>query len=236
MMKRLVCIVFTVVAVCSFAQEQPKQDAPQWKGKFEQLDQMLPTPNEYRTGSGSPGSKYWQQQADYEITAELNDENHSITGSETITYTNNSPDVLQYLWLQLDQNLFAKDNNTSKTSTSALKDSSSTKTMANQLNLWDFDGGHKIKSVKDISGKDLPFTINKTMMRVDFPQPVKPGDKYSFGVEWSFNILDLNKTSAPSGLEFFPEENNYIYTVAQWFPRMCVYDDVVGWQNKQFLG
>src|SRR5258706_15343396 len=155
-MKRLLLFALIAVGLNAIAQEKPKTDDIQWKGKFEQLDQMLPTPNEYRTGSGSPGSKYWQQQADYEITAELNDENQSITGSETITYTNNSPDVLKYLWLQLDQNLFAKDNNTSKTSTSALKDSSSTKTMANQLNLWDFDGGHKIKSVKDISGKDLP--------------------------------------------------------------------------------
>jgi hypothetical protein len=219
-----------------FAQEQPKTDAPQWKGKFEQMDQMLPTPNEYRTGSGSPGPKYWQQQADYDITAELNDENQSITGSETITYTNNSPDVLKYLWMQLDQNLFAKDNNTSKTSTNALRDSSAAKMMAMQLNLWDYEGGYKIKSVKDASGKDLPYTINKTMMRVDLPQPLKPGGKYSFKVEWSFNVLDRNQTFARSGYEFFPEDNNYVYTIAQWFPRMCVYDDVVGWQNKQFLG
>jgi len=116
-MKRLLLFVLVLMVVNVFAQEQPKTDAPQWKGKFEQMDQMLPTPNEYRTGSGSPGPKYWQQQADYDITAELNDENQSITGSETITYTNNSPDVLKYLWMQLDQNLFAKDNNTSTPST-----------------------------------------------------------------------------------------------------------------------
>jgi hypothetical protein len=235
-MKRLLLFVLVLMVVNVFAQEQPKTDAPQWKGKFEQMDQMLPTPNEYRTGSGSPGPKYWQQQADYDITAELNDENQSITGSETITYTNNSPDVLKYLWMQLDQNLFAKDNNTSKTSTNALRDSSAAKMMAMQLNLWDYEGGYKIKSVKDASGKDLPYTINKTMMRVDLPQPLKPGGKYSFKVEWSFNVLDRNQTFARSGYEFFPEDNNYVYTIAQWFPRMCVYDDVVGWQNKQFLG
>lgn len=235
-MKRLLLFVLVLMVVNVFAQEQPKTDAPQWKGKFEQMDQMLPTPNEYRTGSGSPGPKYWQQQADYDITAELNDENQSITGSETITYTNNSPDVLKYLWMQLDQNLFAKDNNTSKTSTNALRDSSAAKMMAMQLNLWDYEGGYKIKSVKDASGKDLPYTINKTMMRVDLPQPLKPGGKYAFKVEWSFNVLDRNQTFARSGYEFFPEDNNYVYTIAQWFPRMCVYDDVVGWQNKQFLG
>lgn len=235
-MKRLLLFVLVLMVVNVFAQEQPKTDAPQWKGKFEQMDQMLPTPNEYRTGSGSPGPKYWQQQADYDITAELNDENQSITGSETITYTNNSPDVLKYLWMQLDQNLFAKDNNTSKTSTNALRDSSAAKMMAMQLNLWDYEGGYKIKSVKDANGKDLPYTINKTMMRVDLPQPLKPGGKYAFKVEWSFNVLDRNQTFARSGYEFFPEDNNYVYTIAQWFPRMCVYDDVVGWQNKQFLG
>ncbi len=101
----------------AIGQEKPKENAPQWKGKFEQLDQILPTPNEYRTGSGSPGPKYWQQQADYDIAAELNDENQSISGIETIAYTNNSPDVLKYLWLQLDQNIFMKDSNTGKTST-----------------------------------------------------------------------------------------------------------------------
>ena len=235
-MKHFVLFFFATGVLNTFAQDKPKETAPQWKGKFEQLDQILPTPNEYRTGSGAPGLKYWQQQADYDIVAELHDDTQSISGSETITYFNNSPDVLKYLWLQLDQNLFAKENNTFKTTTNTLKDSSTAKTMANQLNLWDFEGGHKIETVRDASGKDLPYTINKTMMRIDLPQPVKPGGKYSFKVAWSFNIVDLNKTSSRSGLEFFPEEGNYIYTVAQWFPRMCVYDDVVGWQNKQFLG
>ena len=235
-MKQFVLLLFVMASGAALAQEKSNENVPQWKGKFEQLDQILPTPNEYRTGSGSSGIKYWQQQADYNIVAELHDDNQSISGSETITYYNNSPDVLTYLWLQLDQNLFAKESNTSKTSTSALKDSSSAKTMANQLSLWDFDGGHKIRTVKDASGKDLPYTINKTMMRIDLPQPVKAGEKYALNVEWSFNIVDLNKVSARSGFEFFPQEGNYLYTVAQWFPRMCVYDDVVGWQNKQFLG
>ncbi len=235
-MKRFLLLLFAMGSLAAMAQDKPKADAIQWKGKFEQMDQMLPTPNEYRTGSGAPGQKYWQQQADYDIVAELNDANQSITGSETITYTNNSPDVLKYLWLQLEQNIFAKDNNTSKTSTNSVKDSAATKQVASQLNLWDYDGGYKIKSVKDATGKDLPYTINKTMMRVDLPQVLKSGAKYSLKIEWAFNVLDRNQTFARTGYEFFPDDNNYVYTVAQWFPRMCVYDDVVGWQNKQFLG
>ncbi len=235
-MKHLVLLCFLIGSVTAFAQDKPKENTPQWKGKFEQLEQTLPTPNEYRTGSGAPGPKYWQQQADYDIVAELNDDNQSITGSETITYTNNSPDVLKYFWVQLDQNLFEKGSNTAKTSTNTVKDSTAAKMMAMQLNLWDYEGGYKIKSVKDASGKELQHTINKTMMRVDLSQPLKSGGKYSFKIDWSFNVLDRNQTFARSGYEFFPEDGNYVYTIAQWFPRMCVYDDVVGWQNKQFLG
>lgn len=225
----LMLIGFTVLA----------QD-PQWKGKFEQLDQMLPTPNEYRSGSGSPGPKYWQQQADYVINAELNDEKQSITGTETITYHNNSPDGLTYLWLQLDQNINAKGNNTAKTSNNSVRDSVDAGTFAASLALTDFDGGFKIKSVKDASGNALKYTINQTMMRIDLPKTLGANQKMSFSIEWSFNINDRVKRMTPndgrSGMEYFPEDGNYYYIIAQWFPRMCVYDDVNGWQNKQFLG
>ena len=142
--------------------------------------------------------------------------------------------------MQLDQNINAKDNNSQKLKTNAVKDSVNTKTMASDLALYDFDGGYKIKSVKDASGKSLPFTINQTMMRIDLPQPIAAGQQYSFSVEWSFNINDrlrgMTNNDARSGLEYFPEDGNYSYIIGQWFPRMCVYDDVVGWQNKQFLG
>jgi hypothetical protein len=214
--------------------------AQTWQGKFEQLDQQLPTPNEYRSASGAPGGKYWQQQADYVINAELNDQNQSITGSEVITYHNNSPDALTYLWLQLDQNINAKGNNTTKTSNSAVRDSVNTRTMAATVDLYDFDGGFKIKSVKDAAGKAMPYTINQTMMRIDLPKALGAGQKMSLSIEWSFNINDRMKNTTPndgrSGMEYFPEDDNYLYIIAQWFPRMCVYDDVVGWQNKQFLG
>jgi len=232
MNKLLILFVALIISVPLSAQD--------WKGKFEQLDQQLPTPNEYRSASGAPGAKYWQQQADYLINAELNDQNQSITGSEVITYYNNSPDALNYLWLQLDQNINAKGNNTFNTANNSVRDSVNTKSMAATVDLYDFDGGFKIKSVKDVSGKALSYTINQTMMRIDLPKSLETGQKLSFSVEWSFNINDRMKNMTPndgrSGMEYFPEEDNYLYIIAQWFPRMCVYDDVVGWQNKQFLG
>lgn len=228
-MNRILVVLFLLAVQVAWAQEAPK-----WQGKFEQLEQTLPTPNEYRTGSGAPGPKYWQQKADYVIAVELNDDNQSITGTETITYHNNSPDVLKYLWLQLDQNILAEDNILSSAGTGTVRDSAAAKTFAAQVG--DFDGGFKIKAVKDASGKSLPFTIVNTMMRVDLPVPMKSGDKYSFNIEWSFKIVDRMVYGQRSGMEFFPEDGNYVYTIAQFFPRMCVYDDYEGWQNKQFLG
>jgi hypothetical protein len=219
-----VCLLNTVWA----------QELPTWQGKFEQLGTTLPTPNEYRTGSGAPGPKYWQQRADYIISVELNDENQSVTGSETITYTNNSPDVLKYLWVQLDQNLFADENSLRKAEAETLTDSVAVKTYASHVS--DFDGGYNIKSVKDASGKPLTKIINNTMMRIDLPQPLKTGEKFSFSVEWSYNVNDGMVFRERTMYEYFPEDGNYTYVIAQWFPRMCVYDDVNGWQNKQFLG
>lgn len=210
------------------------QQDQSWQGKFEQLGQTLPTPNEYRSGSGAPGPKYWQQKADYNIEIELNDGNQSITGAETITYTNNSPDVLKYLWLQLDQNILAAENSLASTSTMAVKDSAAANTYARTVS--DFKGGFAIKKITDNNGNPLPHTVNNTMMRVDLTQPLQPGQKYSFHVEWSFNIVDRSVFRQRSGLEYFPDDNNYVYTIAQFFPRMCVYDDYEGWQNKQFLG
>lgn len=228
--------VFKISLLLVIMQAAWAQETPRWQGKFEQLDQQLPTPNEYRSGSGAPGPKYWQQKADYVINVELHDDNQSITGSETITYHNNSPDVLRYLWLQLDQNKLAEDNMTQKTRTNTLRDSIDAKSAGSAYNLFDFDGGFKIKSVKDAAGKDLTHLINYTMMRIDLPQPLNPGQKYTFSIDWSYNINDGVRVRERTQYEYFPEDGNYSYVIAQWFPRMCVYDDYEGWQNKQFLG
>ena len=227
-MTRIVLLILLLSSHAGFSQAQ------QWQGKFEQLDHVLPTPNEYRSGSGAPGHSYWQQKADYVINVELNDNNQSITGSEVITYHNNSPDNLTYLWLQLDQNIIADENSLNSTDTDKVRDSVAAKTYAARVS--EFEGGFNIKSVKDASGKPLSFFINNTMMRVTLPEPLKSGGKFSFNIDYSYNIVDRNIFRQRSGLEYFPEDGNYVYTIAQFFPRMCVYDDYNGWQNKQFLG
>ena len=228
-MKQLLSLVFLFTIIDAAGQE--------WKGKFEQLGEMLPTPNTYRSSSGAPGPAYWQQRADYAIHVEVNDQNQVLTGSETITYYNQAPEPLLFLWLQLDQNLFAKGSMTSRTATTSIRDSVPAYLFASRNNITDYEGGYKITSVKEASTKkDLPFLINYTMMRVDLPQPLKTGEKFSFSVDWSFNINDRMIVDGRGGMEFFPEDGNYSYTIAQWYPRMCVFDDYEGWQNKQFLG
>ena len=209
-----------------------------YEEKFEQLGTKLPTPNTYRSGSGAPGPSYWQQKADYEIDVEINDENQLLTGKEKITYFNNSPDVLKYLWVQLDQNVRASDSNTPLTNTMAMpsNDSIVGRFMQRGLNDTGYDGGFKIAAVKDAGGKTLPYLINKTMMRIDIPKPMKTGDSFTFTIDWSYNINDRMLVGGRGGYEYFPKDDNYSYTMAQWYPRMAVYDDVEGWQNKQFLG
>ncbi len=202
--------------------------------KFRQLGQELPTPNAYRTASGAPGNAYWQQQADYVMEIELDDEKQILRGNETITYTNNSPDNLEYLWLQLDQNMRAKTSDTYKIRQSRIDENFDLGSIKG-LEPW-FEGGFNIESVTDASGNKLDYTINKTMMRIDPPKNLKSGGSFTFKIKWWYNINDRMKVGGRSGYEYFSEDGNYLYTIAQFFPRMCVYSDVEGWQNKQFLG
>ena len=210
------------------------QEASGASDKFAQLYQELPTPNVYRTASGAPGHQYWQQKADYQIAIELDDDKQRIYGEETITYFNNSPDPLAYLWVQLDQNVRATDSDTYKARTSKIEDRMSPQQL--KALTPTFDGGFKLDYVRGMNGKVLPHTVVKTMMRVDLPTPLKPGEQFSFQVKWWYNINDRMEIGGRSGYEYFPEDDNYLYTIAQFFPRMAVYNDVEGWQNKQFLG
>ena len=205
--------------------------------KFRQLEEDLPTPNGFRTGSGAPGPAYWQQEVDYEINVRLDDEKQQISGSEVITYKNNSPDTLRYLWLQLDANIHQPNSDAKLAATSPGLERVPFKQLQGMLVRRVFDGGITITRCTDSStNQPLKYTVVKTMMRVDLPQPLLPGGVFEFAVDWYYRINDAKVVRGRSGYEYFPEDGNYIYEMAQWFPRMCAYTDVTGWQHKQFLG
>ena len=205
--------------------------------KFEQIDRKLPTPNSYRTGAGAPGPAYWQQRADYEIAVVLNDEDQSITGNEIITYYNNSPSTLNFLWIQLDQNIRAKDSDKYKINERFYAGYSvDAKRLPHLTFDADFDGGFHIISIEDIEGNGLSFHRVKTMMRIDLVEPLKPGSVVKFQIDWNYLIGNRRDDDERSGYEYFPEDDNYLYAIAQFYPRMAVFDDFNGWQNKQFLG
>jgi hypothetical protein len=214
------------------AQEVPVTNV----NKFKQLKEDLPTPNSYRTASGAPAHAYWQNRADYRMDIRLDDENQRLYGSETITYHNASPDELRYLWLQLDQNMRALDSERKLVDHGSMEKKTSLSSLIRTAENRAFDGGFRIEYVQDAKGNALPFTINKTMMRVDLPAPLASGGSFSLAIKWWYNINDRKKIGGRSGYEYFPEQENYLYTIAQFFPRMCVYNETEGWQNKQFLG
>ena len=203
---------------------------------FAQLGHLLDTPTQTRLASGAPGPAYWQQRADYAIEVRLDDTRQRIEGSETITYHNRSPHTLSYLWLQLDQNRYAQGSDAYLSETRASFDKLSYKRMATMLEQQRFDGGMRIAFVRGENGQDLPYTVNKTMLRIDLPQALAAGERFTFSVGWSHNIVDATSIRARGGYEYFEEDDNYLYEIAQWYPRMAAYTDYQGWQHKQFLG
>jgi hypothetical protein len=240
-MKRLPASLAALSLLASFA-----VSAQTFDDKFRQLDELLPTPTETRTASGAPGHAYWQQRADYTIRARLDEASRSISGAETITYHNNSPDTLSYLWVQLDQNMFSAGSDNRTTAALPSRDAWTTGRAGGGLQFEAarfnfasraFDGGFKIKGVLDADGKPLRYVINKTMMRIDLPQPMRPGSRYAFKVEWSFNVPETEVLGRRMGLERFDKQDgNDLFEIAQWYPRMAAYYDAHGWQNKQYIG
>lgn len=205
--------------------------------KFEQLGTILPTPNVYRTASGAPGQGYWQNRADYEITAYLDEEKRNLKGSETITYYNNSPDNLDYLWLQLDENEQSTTKNAGYEFSSKIPGVVNAQNLQpSELPVKDNGYGVNLEKVTDASGKALQYTVNKTMMRIDLPKVLKKGESITFKVDWNYNIPNRMTMGGRGGYENFPEDGNDLYTMTQWYPRMCVYSDFQGWQNHQFTG
>ncbi|GLX78056.1 aminopeptidase [Thalassotalea insulae] len=203
--------------------------------KFRQLEEILPTPNTYRTASGAPGHQYWQQQVNYEIDIAIDDNTQRLTGSETIHYVNNSPDTLRYIWLQLDQNVH-KRNSITNGMKNAPKKKVTYKGMRNAVEADKFDGGYQITKVTDASNDAMRYTINNTMLRIDLDQPLKPGKSIEFNVDWNYQLHEQKVLGGRSGYEYFEKDDNYLYEVASWFPRAVAYYDVMGWQNKQFIG
>ncbi len=204
--------------------------------RFEQLGTILPTPNEYRTASGAPGAKYWQQRCDYNIDCELDETNRKLNGKETLTFFNNAPESLDYLWLQLDENQQSTNNNADYQNSNGMPKQINEGDIMNMQGKKDKPFGVNITKVTTAAGVALNYTINKTMMRIDLPTPLKSGQKFSFKIDWNYFIADRMKYGGRGGYEYFPEDGNDIFTITQWFPRLCVYSDNQGWQNHQFAG
>ncbi|WOD42359.1 M1 family metallopeptidase [Hwangdonia lutea] len=240
-MKKIAYYFLSAVFITSgvFAQDQDQQERKKGHtntNKFKQLYDEFSTPNMYRAASGAPGVAYYQQQADYKMDIVLDDKNARLSGFETITYTNNSPDVLKYLWVQLDQNQRAKDSKSPLIESSGVAPVLTPSQFAKNYIKAPLERGFNIEEVKDANGKPLKHMINRTMMRVELPKAMKSGDKFSFSIKWWYNINNHVDEGGRSGYEYFPKDGNRAYVIAQFFPRMAVYSDVEGWQNSQFWG
>ncbi|MDT8347527.1 MAG: M1 family metallopeptidase, partial [Flavobacteriaceae bacterium] len=234
------CLCFLTAGLFSAA-AQETSDVEKKQGhtntnKFRQLYQEFSTPNQYRSASGAPGPAYYQQRADYVMDIKLDDENAHLYGDETITYTNYSPDVLDYLWVQLDQNMRAKDSKTPLIESGGVDFAMRPGQVINNYTQEPFEGGFNIEAVTDNKGNPLTYLIHQTMMRVELPKALKTGDKFVFKIKWNYKINNHVTDGGRSGFEYFPEDDNRAYVIAQFYPRMAVYNDVEGWQNSQFWG
>ena len=229
-------LLFCLIIPINLLSQEEKQQGHLNTNKFRQLYDEFSSPNMFRTASGAPGPSYYQQRADYKINVELDDKNKRVYGDEVITYTNNSPETLSYLWLQLDQNVRKKDSPSLDINSARIDLAYIPDTFEKDFLTESFDGGFNIEYVKSIDNKPLDFIINQTMMRIDLPNPISKGQSISFRIKWWYNINDHVNQDGRSGYETFPSDENRAYIIAQFFPRMCVYNEVEGWQNYQFWG
>lgn len=238
-MKSIISCLLMMAGIATTAMAQNIQNNANSNhgNKFEQMGSILPTPNEYRTASGAPGPKYWQQRCDYDIKCELDEKNNKLIGSETVTYFNNSPNELTYLWLQMDENQHSSVNNANYQGSNPMNQNVSPQQIERAEESKSDNGyGFNIMKLTDAAGKSLKYTINKTMMRVELPMVLKPGQRFVFKLDWNYKISNRTERGGRGGYEFFPEDGNSEYTMTQWYPRLCVYSDFQGWQNHQFTG
>ena len=228
-MRRIACVLaLAVAAAVSGARAQqpiPLKPGVSDTSPFRPLE--LPAPSAYRTGAGTPGPLYWQQRADYTIRASLDTAALSVRGEETIRYTNHSPDTLRYVWMQLDQNVSSDSTRFAALSPGLGRRESN------------FVGGYVLERVGVLraarpgarsAAMSLSYRVNATMMRVELDRPLPPKGTVSFDIAWHHMVPRFGRT----GREHFPE--GWLYEIAQWYPRMAVYDDVRGWNTAQYLG
>ena len=214
----------SLLAILAVSTALPAQAATLAAEKFAQLSHLLATPTEVRLASGAPGPQYWQQRADYQIEVALDDTRQHLSGRETVTYHNNSPHPLSYIWLQLDQNRFRPDSDDMLTRTAPDFEKFPYLSMAALLSRLEFSGGVTIEELTDAEGRDLPYQLVKTMLRIDLPRPLQAGESFAFNVAWNHPIVDATKAGR-GGYEYFEEDGNYIYQIAQWYPRVAAYTD-----------
>ena len=233
--------IFSIFVLTAFflsgqAEENYNKKSQFNNNKFKQLYEEFSSPNKFRTASGAPGPEYYQQKVDYNMEIELDEENDILYGKSLITYQNNSPDDLEYLWVQLDQNIRKNNSPSLDKNPSAMSELKQIESFVDDLLLKPFDGGFNIEYVNDSNGKSLKNLVNNTMMLIHPKSPIKSGDKYIFSIKWNYSINNHVKKRGRSGYEFFSEDGNKSYVIAQFFPRLAVYNDVEGWQNHQFWG
>ncbi len=235
-MKKIIIYSCFLFSLAAGAQDIKNNPGSNHGNRFEQLGIILPTANEYRTAGGAPGPKYWQQRCDYDIICELDEANRRLNGKETVTYWNNSPNTLTYIWLQLDENQHSLKNNSGFEGSSSIPKSLTEQDLDRLAGKKNQEYGDNIMKVTNAVGSPLKYTINRTMMRIELPVALKPGQQFIFKIDWWYNIIERTKYGGRGGYEFFPEDGNDLYTISQWFPRLCVYSDFQGWQNHQFTG
>ena len=237
-MKIKIFLIFLLSAFFLSGQAEEKYNKKSQfnNNKFKQLYEEFSSPNKFRTASGAPGPEYYQQKVDYNMEIELDEENDILYGKSLITYQNNSPDDLEYLWVQLDQNIRKNNSPSLDKNPSTMSELKQIESFVDDLLLKPFDGGFNIEYVNDSNGKSLKNLVNNTMMLIHPKSPIKSGDKYIFSIKWNYSINNHVKKRGRSGYEFFSEDGNKSYVIAQFFPRLAVYNDVEGWQNHQFWG
>ncbi len=235
-MKKLTFILF-ISMIVNAVNAQQNNPGSNHGNRFEELNYLLPTPNEYRTASGAPGPRYWQQRADYDMAVEIDEPNNVLTGSETITYYNNSPTPLNYLWLQVDEN-FHKPTSDNNYINKTQMESRMTNNQLINLEPWRKLQGYgvNITRVVDEGFRSLKYTINQTMMRIDLPTTLNPGQKFAFKIDWNYKINDKQTRGGRGGYEAFAVDSNNLYSITQFYPRLAVYSDFYGWQTLQFTG